>query len=104
MLPFNEDFRELLSCLLDDDVRFLVIGAYAAAFHGHVRATKDIDLWLTRRSEEEELATDWHMLREGSREKETSHGFHGLKGGETGAHGWLPFFVAAGVSPAWVGG
>ena len=46
MLPFNEDFRELLSCLLDADVRFLVIGAYAVAFHGHVRATKDIDLWV----------------------------------------------------------
>ena len=46
MLPFNEDFRELLSCLLDADVRFLVIGAYAVAFHGYVRATKDIDLWV----------------------------------------------------------
>ena len=46
MLPFNTDFRELLSCFLDADVRFVVIGAYAVAFHGHVRATKDMDLWI----------------------------------------------------------
>ena len=46
MLPFNTDFRELLSCFLDADVRFLVIGAYAVAFHSHVRATKDMDLWI----------------------------------------------------------
>jgi len=56
MLPFNEDFRDLLSCLLDADVRFLVIGAYAVAFHGHVRATKDIDLWMKADFENAERA------------------------------------------------
>ena len=28
------------------DVRFLVVGAYALAIHGHPRATGDLDLWI----------------------------------------------------------
>jgi len=31
---------------LDHDVRFLVVGAYALAGHGFIRATSDIDLWV----------------------------------------------------------
>lgn len=46
MIPFNQDFKDLLSSLLAADVRFLLVGAYALAFHGHPRATKDMDLWV----------------------------------------------------------
>lgn len=42
----NQDFRDLLRALLDHDVRFLVVGAYALAVHGHPRATGDIDVWV----------------------------------------------------------
>lgn len=42
----NQDFRDLLHALSDHDVRFLVVGAYALAVHGHPRATGDIDLWI----------------------------------------------------------
>ena len=28
------------------DVKYLVIGGYAVAFHGHPRYTKDIDFWI----------------------------------------------------------
>jgi hypothetical protein len=34
----------LLSALVDNDVAFIVIGGYAVAAHGYVRATKDIDI------------------------------------------------------------
>lgn len=34
----------LLSTLVDRQVDFIVIGGYAVAAHGHVRATKDIDI------------------------------------------------------------
>jgi len=34
----------LLSVLVENDVAFIVIGGYAVAAHGYVRATKDIDI------------------------------------------------------------
>src|SRR5215211_6324530 len=42
----NPDFREMLSCLNDEGVDFIVVGAYALAAHGLIRATGDIDVWL----------------------------------------------------------
>lgn len=42
----NEDFKDILLCLLEEKVEFLLIGAYALAAHGFPRATKDIDLWV----------------------------------------------------------
>src|ERR1044072_6171126 len=42
----NPDFREMLSCLKDEGVDFIVVGAYAHAAHGLTRATGDIDIWL----------------------------------------------------------
>jgi len=45
----NKDYKEMLQCLLEEDVRFLLVGAYALAVHGYPRATKDIDffVWAT---------------------------------------------------------
>jgi hypothetical protein len=40
----NKDYREMLQCLLEEKVRFLLVGAYALAVHGFPRATKDIFL------------------------------------------------------------
>jgi hypothetical protein len=42
----NQDFRDLLSEFNARGVRYLVVGAHALAAHGHVRATKDLDLWV----------------------------------------------------------
>ena len=42
----NPDFREMLSCLRDEGVEFIVVGAYALAAHGLPRATGDIDIWV----------------------------------------------------------
>lgn len=47
----NPDFREMLSCLKDEDVEFIVIGAYALAAHGLLRATGDIDIWVRNSSD-----------------------------------------------------
>src|ERR1700675_4411489 len=45
----NKDYKEMLQCLLQENVRFLLVGAYAVAVHGFPRATKDIDffVWAT---------------------------------------------------------
>ena len=40
----HEDFRDLLLCLEEARVRFLIVGAHALAVHGVPRATGDIDV------------------------------------------------------------
>lgn len=42
----NQDFREFIQSLNDNRVRYLVVGGYAVALHGHPRYTKDIDIWI----------------------------------------------------------
>ena len=42
----NQDYKDMLSCLRDEAVEFLIVGAYALAAHGYVRATGDIDIWV----------------------------------------------------------
>lgn len=42
----NEDYRDMLQILLGDEVRFLVVGAYAMGAYGYPRATGDIDIWV----------------------------------------------------------
>jgi hypothetical protein len=46
MVELPTDFADLLVELLDAGVRFLLVGGYAVAHHGHPRATKDIDIWI----------------------------------------------------------
>jgi predicted nucleotidyltransferase len=45
-LKLPDDFRDLLICLSDEGVDFVIVGGFALAHHGYVRATKDIDLFL----------------------------------------------------------
>lgn len=40
----NADYKEILSALSDNKVRFLVVGAYAMGVYGYVRATGDFDI------------------------------------------------------------
>jgi len=42
----NSDYRDILSALSEAKAEFLVVGAYALASHGLVRATSDIDIWV----------------------------------------------------------
>lgn len=56
MIPFNPDFRDLLSSFIEGKVRFLIVGGYAVAFHGHPRATKDLDVWIEASPENSPLA------------------------------------------------
>lgn len=41
-----QDFKELLLAFNAHDVEYLIVGAHALAAHGHVRATKDLVLWV----------------------------------------------------------
>ena len=42
----NQDFKEFIQSLNENDVRYLVVGGYAVALHGYPRYTKDIDIWI----------------------------------------------------------
>ena len=42
----NRDFREFVESLNSNKVKYLLVGGYAIAFHGHPRYTKDLDIWL----------------------------------------------------------
>lgn len=44
MIELPEDFRDLLVELADAAAEFVVVGGHAVAFHGHPRATKDLDV------------------------------------------------------------
>jgi hypothetical protein len=46
VIELAADFRDVLVELADAGAAFVVIGGYAVAFHGHVRATKDIDIFV----------------------------------------------------------
>jgi len=42
----DKDFVEFIECCDARDVKFLIVGGYALAAHGHPRATKDLDVWI----------------------------------------------------------
>jgi len=45
-MVLNPDFKEFIQLLNEHNVRYLIIGGYAVAFHGHPRYTKDLDVWI----------------------------------------------------------
>jgi hypothetical protein len=45
-MELNPDFQEFLRSFVAHDVRFMVVGGYALAAHGHPRYTKDLDVWV----------------------------------------------------------
>ena len=42
----RSDFEEFFASLNAEQVRYLVVGAYAVAFHAHPRFTKDLDVLI----------------------------------------------------------
>jgi len=44
MIELYDDFRDILVELHHAGAHFVVLGGYAVAFHGHPRATKDLDV------------------------------------------------------------
>lgn len=46
MIELTQDFQDLLVELSLVAAEYVVVGGYAVAFHGHPRATKDIDIYV----------------------------------------------------------
>ena len=45
-MELNRDFSEFIAYCVARDVRFMIVGGYAVAAHGHPRFTKDLDVWV----------------------------------------------------------
>lgn len=51
MMNLEADLREFIELLNALKVRYIVVGAFAVAYHGYPRYTGDIDLFIERSSE-----------------------------------------------------
>ncbi len=54
MEDLSPDFRDLIESFTSHNVDFIIVGAYALAFHGHARFTEDTDIWVQRSEENAE--------------------------------------------------
>ena len=45
-MKVHPDFNDFISALNNNGVDYVIVGAFALAFHGHPRATGDIDIWI----------------------------------------------------------
>ncbi len=48
---FDQDFREFIKCLNDNNVDYLLVGGYAVIIHGYRRTTGDMDIWVDNTKE-----------------------------------------------------
>jgi hypothetical protein len=51
MTPLLPDLREFLKLLNDHHVEYLLVGGYAVSYHGYVRSTGDLDIWIAMNPE-----------------------------------------------------
>jgi predicted nucleotidyltransferase len=42
----DKNFKEFIQLLNKNKVKYLIVGGYAVALHGHPRYTKDLDIWI----------------------------------------------------------
>lgn len=45
------EFSELLRLFRAHEVKYLIVGGYAVAYHGYPRTTGDLDIWIERSEE-----------------------------------------------------
>jgi predicted nucleotidyltransferase len=45
-IQLPSDFKDFLRLLKEHEVRYLLIGGYAVSYHGYIRATGDMDIWI----------------------------------------------------------
>lgn len=50
----NDEFLLFLSCAQKNKLRYMLIGGYAVNYHGYIRNTNDMDVWLAPTNENKE--------------------------------------------------
>ncbi len=48
---FNDDFRDFIKALNNNEVEYLLVGGYAVVLYGYPRTTGDMDIWVNRTRE-----------------------------------------------------
>jgi len=48
---FNDDFRDFIHALNNNNVEYLIVGGYAVILHGYRRPTGDMDIWVNQTKE-----------------------------------------------------
>ena len=48
---FNDDFRDFIQALNNNNVEYILVGGYAVILHGYRRVTGDMDIWVNRTKE-----------------------------------------------------
>ena len=48
---FNQDFRDFIAALNQEEVRYILVGGYSVILHGYPRTTGDMDIWVERTTE-----------------------------------------------------
>lgn len=48
---FNQDFRDFLKALNEQNAEYILVGGMAVILHGYVRTTGDMDVWVNRTKE-----------------------------------------------------
>ena len=61
-MNIHEDFEEFLRLLAKQQVEFVIVGGYAVAFHGYVRATQDMVIFV--RSSDDNARNVLRVLRD----------------------------------------
>ena len=52
---FNDEFRDFLTALNNQQVRYLLVGGYSVILHGYSRTTGDMDIWVERTKDNYQL-------------------------------------------------
>ena len=61
LMPFAQDFAEMLRELSAAGAEFLIVGGHARAAYGEPRMTKDLDIWVRASKENAHLADLAHL-------------------------------------------
>lgn len=48
---FNDDFRDFIQAMNNQNVDYILVGGYAVILHGYRRVTGDMDIWVKRTTE-----------------------------------------------------
>lgn len=48
---FNDDFRDFIQALNNNNVEYILVGGYSVILHGYVRTTGDMDIWVKKNAE-----------------------------------------------------
>jgi hypothetical protein len=50
-MKVHRDFKDFISLMHANGVEYVIVGSFALSFHGHPRATGDMDVWVRKSPE-----------------------------------------------------